>query len=750
LPSRTSRAHREIEILRRVTEVVEEAHDEADLVAALCQTVHERGGFPLVWFGYADPLPPQRVAPVAMRGPAVGYLEGVDIRWSDTPEGRGPTGTAIRESRVVVVRSLRNDPNFGPWRERARGFGLESSAAIPVITGGTVVGALNVYSHLPDAFDATEVTLLETLGRLSGLGLQRVRERPRRVAPASGSKLRAALDTGILELFPEMVFVHRADGPVVAVNDLVLSAYRCTREDIFRGDPTQFSGVPEAAPRVLQAVHEAAAGVPVDLPRWVSRRKDGTTFPCEVRLRRLDFPGSEEGPYVLAFVRDTSREQALRRDELEAHRADTVTELAGALAHDFNNLLTSLGGYLDAALDAPSEDGPRARAALEAARDATRRAEDLTRHIQRLGHPRPLRPRPCSLAEAVGTPARFAAHGVGTTLHLSLDEALGPVLADPSAVERVVHNLVLNAAQATGPQGNIWIHARAVEPPPTVAAGAAQLRRDTRASVEIQVDDDGPGVPPEDRARIFTPRFTTKSDGTGLGLASSQRLARRLGGALRYSPSPRGGARFTLVLPHADAVTDADERLVGDADADDAHTGPDGETDGPPRAPSPSLGGTAATSPTAAWGPGAPSPSARLVPVAGPSPRLLLVEDDEALRAAMVRLLRHGGFAPSVVSSGAEALAAAREARAAGTPFEVAVLALSLAPGGSQGTTLLTQLREPLPGLGAVVCSAWADAPEMLRPRAHGFDAAVPKPFRHRQLQEAVTTALFRRRNRVA
>jgi PAS domain S-box-containing protein len=151
------------------------AENEADLLLNICRIIVENGAYRLAWVGYKEYDAAKTVRPVALTGHEEGYTKELNITWADTERGRGPTGTAIREGSPCLVKDIRNDSCFTPWREEALERGYLSSLSIPIITGSDVLGALNVYASEPDAFDNEEVTLLEQLANDIAYGIMSLR-----------------------------------------------------------------------------------------------------------------------------------------------------------------------------------------------------------------------------------------------------------------------------------------------------------------------------------------------------------------------------------------------------------------------------------------------------------------------------------------------------------------------------------------------------------------------------------------------
>ena len=158
-----ARSARALRMLNACNSIVIHASDENRLLADICRTVVEIGGYKLAWVGYAEKDETKSVRPMAYAGADREYVEHAEISWADTERGRGPTGSAIRTGQVTITRDTETDPCYGPWRERAIEKGYRSSATMPLKADATVYGALIVYAGEPGAFDAEETELLAEL-----------------------------------------------------------------------------------------------------------------------------------------------------------------------------------------------------------------------------------------------------------------------------------------------------------------------------------------------------------------------------------------------------------------------------------------------------------------------------------------------------------------------------------------------------------------------------------------------------------
>ncbi|MGH8297983.1 MAG: bifunctional diguanylate cyclase/phosphodiesterase [Steroidobacteraceae bacterium] len=170
-----AKANRELRMLIVCKRALARAQDESGLLAENCRTLVGPGGYRLAWVGFADREPGCAVRVVAHAGPDSGYLERLRVSWSDDELGHGPTGRAIRERKVQVCRHIDADPDFAPWREQAHREGYRSSVALPLLLDQECIGALSIYAGGPDAFDGTELALLEELAADLAFGMKALR-----------------------------------------------------------------------------------------------------------------------------------------------------------------------------------------------------------------------------------------------------------------------------------------------------------------------------------------------------------------------------------------------------------------------------------------------------------------------------------------------------------------------------------------------------------------------------------------------
>ncbi len=408
---------------------------------------------------------------------------------------------------------------------------------------------------------------------------------------------------------------------------------------------------------------------------WLLRRPAGGTTATRVLVRPLVGPGA--GRLLVTVpppVGGGTPAPAGRSEDdlLRDAKRESLELLAGGVAHDFNNLLTALIGNLSLArMD--TELGVEVQEWLEEAEKAAGRARDLTQQLLTfVKGGEPVR-RLVEVGGCLREAAQFARQGSRVRCEYVFAPDLWPAEVDAGQIGQVVHNLVLNAVQAMPRGGVVTVAARNVPRDRAHALGLGP-----HPFVVVEVRDEGPGIGPEDMARIFQPYFTTKPKGSGLGLATSQTIARRHFGALRVESRPGEGAAFLLYLPAR----------------------PDGRVEKPGEAAAlPSLRG-----------------------------RVLFMDDEVSICQMMPSLLRRIGFETEVVTDGRAAVDCYGCALEQGRPFDVVILDLTV-PAGMGGLEAAQHLRALDPKARVLVSSGYAGDPVLRDFREHGFLGMLTKPF---------------------
>ena len=383
-----------------------------------------------------------------------------------------------------------------------------------------------------------------TLAKEAELELRRQVEEQTGQLAASEAQFRAVFEAAL-----EVMVLLKPDGTVLAVNN---------RREIWRHEkPDEALGRKLWDAPTMQAYPQHVAL----MKRGIARAARGEVFTAEVKMERDGLPTSyldvsvqpvrsgEGGAilYLLFEARDITELKAAQEQLRQSQKMEALGQLTGGIAHDFNNLLTVVVGGLDI-ITKRAED-PKLKQYANNALAAAERGARLTGQLLAFSRVQRLEVTPTYVAPLIQNmrPLLRNVLGPGIEKRFDLDEAMMPVMADPTQLEVAVLNLAINARDAM-PEGGVLTFASK----PVRVSGDAEL--EPGEYIELTISDTGEGMPPEVLDRAFEPFFTTKEvgKGTGLGLSMVYGMARQSGGAARIESTPGKGTSVILMFRKAD------------------------------------------------------------------------------------------------------------------------------------------------------------------------------------------------------
>jgi two-component system cell cycle sensor histidine kinase/response regulator CckA len=406
--------------------------------------------------------------------------------------------------------------------------------------------------------------------------------------------------------------------------------------------------------------------------------------------------GEGDGEAAIVYALETTQQRELEQQFAQSMKMQAIGQLAGGIAHDFNNVLTAIIGFSDLLLASHRPTDPSFQDIMNIKQNANRAAA-LVRQLLAFSRRQTLRPEMIRLGDTLADLHMLLARLLGEKIELKVVHGrdLWPIKADTSQLEQVIVNLAVNARDAMPKGGRLTI---------TTGNLAAEDRLPYRAPgltqgdyVTIDVADTGTGIAPDIMEKIFEPFFTTKpiGQGTGLGLSTVYGIVKQTGGFVYCSSEIGLGTTFHILLPRH--LETAAEKAQAKAEAE-----------GQPQVAD--LTGSAS---------------------------ILLVEDEEAVRAFASRALASRGYTVHEASTGTEALAVMEEA---GGKIDLVVSDVVMPE--MDGPSLLRELRKTRPELKIIFVSGYAeDAFARNLPEGEVF-SFLPKPFSLKQLATAVKEAL--------
>ena len=272
---------------------------------------------------------------------------------------------------------------------------------------------------------------------------------------------------------------------------------------------------------------------------------------------------------VVLYLVDITEQKNLELQFAQSQKMQAVGQLAGGIAHDFNNLLTAIIGYRDLLLGR-HHAGDASFSDLHQIKQNASRAANLVRQLLAFSRQQTLKPKVVSLTDMLAELNNLLRRLLGDKIELTMIHGrnLGKIKADQGQLENVIINLAVNARDAMGPNGGA-IRIRTEN----VSAGEARALDHAWMPpgdcVLIEFADDGPGIPREIVGKIFEPFFTTKEvgKGTGLGLSTAYGIVKQQGGNIYVSSEPDHGAVFKIYLPRFDEdETIPKVELIADAE----------------------------------------------------------------------------------------------------------------------------------------------------------------------------------------
>jgi PAS domain S-box-containing protein len=578
----------------------------------------------------------------------------------------------VQEKKPAAVVDFKTEKRFAvpSFIEK---YTISSALGVPMMIGDEVFGVLIGHTLQQRKFTDAEVSLYQTMANQAAVAIKNAMHL--HSLAASERKFRTLFDST-----HDAIMIYDLEGALIEVNKVTCDRLGYSRAELLQMKPGQFVAPQYAAliPERMQKLKEVEKAI----FETAHVSKDGSVVPIELSLQRIEY---ENRPALLGVARDIAQRKKREEERLRTQKLESVGVLAGGIAHDFNNLLTGILGNISLAKLSAEAEGEIQKSLVDTEKAAWR-ARDLTQQLLTFAKGGAPLKSPSSIVDITRDSANFAIRGSRSVCAYDFAENLWFINVDLGQMGQVFQNLVINASQSMPEGGVIEIRGRNVElqkgDVPQLGAGKY---------VAIAVQDHGAGIEKMHWEKIFDPYFSTKRDGSGLGLAVVYSIVKNHDGHISLQSETGQGTTFTLFLP---AITP--ERQEEEPVDDKVFAG---------------------------------------------RGKVLFMDDEELIRDVAVQILQKLGFAPYLARDGGEAIKLYKTAIAEGEPFAAVIMDLTV-PGGMGGREAMEKLLVIDPAIKAIVSSGYANDPIMANYTQFGFKGVVPKPFTVPQLSAVLYQVL--------
>lgn len=421
------------------------------------------------------------------------------------------------------------------------------------------------------------------------------------------------------------------------------------------------------------------AGVTLSIDNFRVRHKEGHWVNLEGLVTNMVEIAGVRG--IVLNCRDVTRLKQMEEVLIRVQKLESIGLLAGGIAHDFNNILTVILGNLDVAKNADNKE--KMLHNLDEAEKWALRARNLTQQLLTFAKGGAPVKETTSIEEVIKDTTAFSLRGSNVSLKMDFQEDLYPVDIDRGQISQVIHNLVINAEEAMLDGGVITIGVMNAE------IGQEDIYNLSPGKyVKIEVQDQGGGISPLNREKIFDPYFTTKSKGSGLGLSIVYSVITKHNGAVDFQSQPGEGTLFFVYLP-------ASEKQKPEPQGEEEIIGGDG--------------------------------------------KILVVDDEESIRDVAALLLESLGYKVVTAESGEEAVEICKKEAP-----DAVILDLTI-PDGVGGKETAEEIRKFNKDIKLIVSSGYSNDPVMSRYKQFGFDDVLMKPYKLEQIGKVVYRLLSKK-----
>ena len=470
---------------------------------------------------------------------------------------------------------------------------------------------------------------------------------------------------------------------ILDVNNETLRIYKANSKEEFLGSLDKLF-FPESLPVFKEQLIAIAEG-----KTYFESEDDARTLrgePLTILISTSIPSESKKFKSVIVSVMDITEYKKMEDELVKVQRLDSLGLLAGGIAHDFNNILTSILGNISI-LKTYTNQGDEALTMLDETENATIQAKSLTRQLLSFSKGGAPVKKIVSVGKLLKETTSFALSGSNVRYKFSIADDLWNAEVDEGQISQMINNLIINAKQAMPDGGKVEI-----------SAENAFLRENNHPAlrsgryIKIAIKDRGVGIPKEHLSKIFDPYFSTRQEGSGLGLTAAYSVIKKHNGSISVESEQGGGAVFFIYLPASEKITKKEKR------------------------------------------------SEKGINKKG-SGKILVMDDDKRVRTVAGKMLEKLGYDVVHADDGAEALKKYSEYKNREDSLDAVIMDLTI-PGGKGGKEAIKEFLEIDPNVKAIVSSGYSNDPVMSNYGEYGFKGVIVKPYTVKEIQEVLDKVL--------
>lgn len=590
----------------------------------------------------------------------------------------GPAGEAISTGNIVIINNLLAEPRLAPWYNMIRSSNLQTIIWSPLFNQGKVFGTVVLYDSKIRYLSENEIQLFRQIGLTLSISM------------ASNTYLSELKET-TAELYNEINERKQLENSLIRREQEFKNILESSPDIVCRYDREfHYTYMNLAAKKAFRSAFPEELRI-----FWRTQLKEvfetgkSKNFEMEYSIndeirhyqcRLIPEFGKDALPQsIICISSDITEYNRIKEEQAKASKLESIGILAGGIAHDFNNILTViLGNASLAKVNLKTKD--KVFNKLEEIEKACWQAKALTNQLLTFSKGgKPIK-KPCVLSELVKEASLFSIRGSNIKCEFSAKANLPLVEADVGQLNQVITNLVINAKQAMLEGGTIKI---SISKTYLAKESSINVENHEQDYIKIVIEDSGTGIPKEYLAKIFDPYFTTKQDGSGLGLTTAYSIIKKHNGYIDVKSEPGVGTSFLIYLPTCTQTKPAKQLN-----------------------------------------------QEKIFPGRG---NILVMDDKESIRNLAYQMLNTLGYHVTLASDGTQAIELYKQACYSPHPFDAIIVDLTV-QGGVGGKEAIKQLLEIDHKVKAIVSSGYSNDPILASFKNYGFKGALVKPYKIQDL----------------